>query len=161
MSYTDFTEAQKEGVFVKAAVIEASKLRRNFFAKAVLNSARHAIETLLRQSGNAQVEAERNAKIADENTKVANRTLFACEEMCKTPRGAKEEVPFAVLMSPMQYLQFTNRTGATHWTVRSPMRKIKLPIFTAKGVYGPTIVTEEAFKALARQAPELMLKAGG
>lgn len=99
--------------------------------------------------------------------RIARRIELAIEEMSrdKGNRGyAKFEKPVAVIMSPYQFMQSfgrhdglgdaMNRTGRKFKTARGD----KLEIYTAHGVYGPLVLTEEALAGFSRQAPELDIR---
>lgn len=138
---------------------------RNIFRRDLIAQARQTIDLLLTKSDRDEKEIHRLSTEVDAGARVHARIIRALEEMRRQDsRGMKEEVPFAVLMSPKQNRYLTQggwlSSMANQIKVNGPMGSVSLPIYTAKGVYGPLVVTEEAFKAIARQAPELLLKGG-
>jgi hypothetical protein len=93
--------------------------------------------------------------------KVSNRILLALAEMDKFKDSRKSEKPFAIILSPYQLAQVrSGRLYLDHrWLTKSSRVEFcGLPVFSAKGLYGPLVVTEDGFNALSRNAPELLLK---
>lgn len=87
-----------------------------------------------------------------EEQRLLRRTQAAISEM-KTGkgRGYKGELPVAVILSPYQYAQLT------HHGFEQIRRLADVSIHVAKGIYGPVVLTQDAFNGLSRQAPELGL----
>ena len=79
------------------------------------------------------------------------RTLAAIEELEKYKGNYREEKAFAVILSPSQYSELT----CDGYFRQSKIAK--LDIYVARGVYGPVVLTENGFKAVSRNAPELNL----
>jgi hypothetical protein len=108
------------------------------------------------RAAETRVNAARNAA-----EKVGNRISVALGEMTKTKDNRRSEKPFAIVVSPYQMEQM-RWLGGFRQTVKDDVRVTEysgVRIFTAKGIYGPLVLTEDAFNAFSRQAPELMLKA--
>ncbi len=95
---------------------------------------------------------ERNA-VLKEAKNLAKRTEMAIKELESSKRNGKTEVPVAVILSPSQYGDLT-----CHGTFKNS-RLAKLQIYVAKCVYGPVVLTQDAFNAFSRNAPELNLVA--
>ena len=79
------------------------------------------------------------------------RTLAAIAELEKYKGNYREEKAFAVIMSPSQYSELT----CDGYFRQSKIAK--LDIYVARGIYGPVVLTENGFKAVSRNAPELNL----
>lgn len=146
-------------------------LRRFFLSRHLLASARDAIHLLtgdikdaLQKLANMEIraaKAERDLKkLKADSKEIMFRIDLALEELTGRRDNYKQEAPpYAILLSPLQYRAMVTRdwalrSGGRHTPTGIPEYK-KLPIFTAKGIYGPVVVTELAFKCIARQAPEL------
>lgn len=71
--------------------------------------------------------------------------------MEKYKRGKHEE-PFAVLLSPYQY-ETISQNRCSYGT-----KLLGLTIAVARGVYGPVVVTQDAYNAISRNAPEIDLR---
>lgn len=97
----------------------------------------------------SQIEAD--AKVAART--LAARTNAAIEEMTQTKgRGGRSEQPVAVIVSPYQYAQLSE-----HGYFR--VAKLKnVSLHVAKGVYGPVVLTQDAFNGFTRMAPELNIR---
>jgi hypothetical protein len=96
-----------------------------------------------------------------EAEKVSNRILLALAELDKFKDNFKSEKPFAIILSPYQLAQV--RSGRTFFDHRLAHQGrattfCGLPVYSAKGIYGPLVVTEDGFNALSRNAPELLIK---
>lgn len=85
---------------------------------------------------------------------LVKRAKHAIDEMKKFKSGSnRQEQPAALVVSPYQLAQITCN-GAF-----SAKKLHGLPLYVAKGVYGPVVLTEDGFNALTRNAPEINLKA--
>lgn len=94
----------------------------------------------------SRIEAE--AKAAART--LAARTNAAIEEMTQTKgRVGRSEQPVAVIISPYQYAQLTEHD---YFRI-TKLNKVSLHV--AEGVYGPAVLTQDAFNSFTRMAPEL------
>lgn len=143
----------------------ATLLRDKFFLRRTDKSAiANAIETFIANFQNNE------AMLASARTRLktamslTGRIEIALRELKEIPYGShrKREEPFAILISPKQAELNTpfglgkrtkNEDGATVHTYKG------LIICVVAGVYGPVVVTEKAYNALMRQAPELLARA--
>lgn len=75
------------------------------------------------------------------------RILTANGELARSKGNRAQEDPYCVVVSPYQYEQWG-------WAGKHP-KYAGLKIITAKGVSGPVVMTETAFMAFSRNAPEL------
>lgn len=149
-------ELLKEGEIASNVLLTASGKWRAFAVRPVMSHARIVIDALVSRLRDQIKETRRLADIARENEELGNRITLAIGELQKTKNNGKSEKAAAIVLSPYQY----ERLSWRFWPRKSkPARFMNLPIYTAKGVYGPVVLTEEGFNGLSRQAPELMLKA--
>lgn len=76
---------------------------------------------------------------------------------------SRREEPFGIILSPYQFerMKWThgfNRVEEERGIDTRRVRAYKnLPVYTAKGLQGPLVVSKAGFDGLSRQAPELML----
>lgn len=114
------------------------------------------------------VENNRLRSIAEAERKEAGdlvaRARHAIDEMSKNAYRTGEE-PVAIVFSPAQIGKMT-----FHGVMRPFGRHMRddlpalptlhgIPVYKARGVYGPVVMTQVAFDAFSRQAPELILTA--
>ncbi len=121
-------------------------------------SLKRQVETLVASLKHAQEQAK-------EARQVAERIQIALYEMEKDKGSFRTERPFAILLSPAQLAavklgrdMFVGLGWNRHKTGHQITEFAGLPCYTASGVYGPVVVTERAFNAITRQAPELLIK---
>jgi hypothetical protein len=95
---------------------------------------------------------ERNA-VLKEAKNLIKRTEMAIKELETYKKNLRTEVPVAVILSPSQYADLTCCGTFKNSKIA------KLQIYVAKGVYGPVVLTQDAFNAFSRNAPELNLVA--
>lgn len=109
-------------------------------------------QRLAKQERTFLKEKEKLATDAEKRTRdILIRTKVAISEMVKVKKAAKEEKPFAIVISPYQYAEMT-----LHGHFKQP-KLFGVPVYVARGVYGPLVLTETAFNAFSRNAPELAL----
>jgi hypothetical protein len=117
-----------------------------------------------------QVEKSLRQDVKDvekDGVRLAKRIDIAIDEM-RYKRGdgyrsyhGRQEEPFAIIVSPYQrqQLRWSVGLGREQREDLPPLKTYKnIPIYVAAGVYGPLVLTEDAFNAVSRQAPELRLE---
>lgn len=151
---------------------EKSSLWRMKFARPLFGRARLYLNSLghrLHEMETENIRLKREVKLfpttlrreREEAEKVTNRVSIALHELEKNKGNSKRESAFAILLSPYQLAQI--RSGRMfmdgRWQSKDAQTTFAgLPVYTAKHIYGPVVVTEEGFNALARNAPELLIK---
>lgn len=126
----------------------------------------------------AKLQIDSQDRVRDEVSKaekksraIANRIDLALNEMTKSKAsrgyggrssGPPPEVPAYIVLSPAQVVALYqdsfcdySASGAISTTHRTYK---KLPIVSASGVYGPIVMTQEAFDGFSRMAPELDIR---
>lgn len=99
-----------------------------------------------------------------EGRKIAARIDLALSEMAKDKRAGRGffEEPAYIVMSPSQVVDLaTQQKGwcsASDAISTSNRTYKKLPIVSASGIYGPVVMTKEAFDGFSRMAPELDIR---
>lgn len=133
-------------------------------ARADLSTARREAYDTKRKLQTALYDAKSAAK------DLSLRTEMAIEEMtgsCGRYTGyvsGRKEKPAAILYSPRQFEELTMHGMIRgSYQTREDLPSVRtfngIPVYVAKGVYGPVVLTEEAFAGVSRMAPELHLKA--
>lgn len=82
---------------------------------------------------------------------VAGRILAALGELERNKGNRDPEDPYCVVLSPFQFEKITLGGGKM-------AQYAGLLVITAKGVSGPVVMTETAFMAFSRNAPELNIQ---
>lgn len=161
------TDIAAEAEDVSKTILAETPKWRHKFSRPLLIRSRVTIESMAGQLTKQLREitrlTERNRadvkKARQEAETIENRIILAMDELEKSKGNFKPELPFAILLSPWQFERLTWRLGLRGRKNSKPSQYMGFPIYTAKGVYGPIVLTEDAFNGLSRQAPELMLKA--
>lgn len=115
---------------------------------------------------NTDLTKERSAtrKARDEAKDIVSRAGLIISEM-KSVRGSRTPMtPAAIVISPSQWANLTLHGYMPVGKQKKreeglpPLRTLHgVPLFTAKGVFGPVVMTEDGFNAFSRSAPELNL----
>jgi hypothetical protein len=97
-------------------------------------------------------EEERLRDARKDALKLSKRIDAALTEMGASKGRWPGEKPVAVVLSPYQYEELTLH-GYDRF--RKGQQYSNVSIYTAKGFYGPAVLTQDAFNAVTRMAPEL------
>lgn len=132
----------------------AGFLKRAFTPALFAEGARN-IRRLKGRADNAEAERKRwqakAAKAKEESKDLLARASHAIDEL-KRYKSGKGEQPFAVVLSPYQHSKLTCQGYFKQNKIMG------VPVYIAKGVYGPVVLTEDGFNGFTRMAPELIVR---
>ncbi len=162
-----FEDTSHIDVAIKATTLPWWSLRRG----AWLTTAGNTIRTLWEEGAKLNnkvkqqsVDLTKALRKLNDSESVNYRIEIAFNELERSKgRGISSvEDAYVLVLSPYQYEQISNQ-GSND--VPAAMRKAIGPaayagmiIVTAKGFYGPAVMTEDAFNAFSRNAPELQIQ---
>lgn len=144
---------------------DAGFWRRLTSGSAAYRVAARYLEELLETNHDLMIRLAKNERAFNETrrkleaeVKLVSKDLFkrtntALEELERSKKNGRKEVAVAVILSPAQYSELTS-----HGYFRQS-RLAKLEIYVARGVYGPVVLTQDAFNGFSRMAPELDIRA--